>query len=61
MVLRRRWFVLLPVAAGLLAVPVIAPLVPPKYRSETLILVVPGRSLNPSAIAAFASSNRPER
>jgi len=43
LVLRRRWLVLLPFAAGLLAIPAIAPLVPPKYRSETLILVVPQR------------------
>ena len=42
-VFRRRWLILLPLAAGLLLVPVIAPMVPARYRSETLILVVPQR------------------
>jgi polysaccharide chain length determinant protein (PEP-CTERM system associated) len=40
---RRRWWILLPFAAGLSAIPFIAPRVPERYRSETLILVVPQR------------------
>jgi polysaccharide chain length determinant protein (PEP-CTERM system associated) len=40
---RRRWLILLPFALGVAAMPVIAPRVPERYRSETLILVVPQR------------------
>lgn len=40
---RRRWLILLPLAAGLAVAPTIARRVPERYRSETLILVVPQR------------------
>ena len=40
---RQRWVVLLPLAAGLAAVPLLARYAPERYRSETLILVVPQR------------------
>jgi polysaccharide chain length determinant protein (PEP-CTERM system associated) len=40
---RRRWIVLLPFALGLAAVPLLARFSPERYRSETLIMVVPQR------------------
>jgi polysaccharide chain length determinant protein (PEP-CTERM system associated) len=40
---KRRWIVLVPFALGLLAAPFLSTLVPERYRSETLILVVPQR------------------
>jgi len=40
---RRRWLVLIPMAVGLAAVPLLATFVPEKFRSETLIMVVPQR------------------
>lgn len=40
---RRRWLVVLPFAAGLVAAPLIASRVPELYRSETLIMVIPQR------------------
>jgi len=41
--LRRRWLILLPFAIGLAAAPIVAKRIPPVYRSETLIMVVPQR------------------
>jgi polysaccharide chain length determinant protein (PEP-CTERM system associated) len=41
--LHRRWLILLPFAAGLALVPLIEPLVPEVYRSESLLMVVPQR------------------
>jgi polysaccharide chain length determinant protein (PEP-CTERM system associated) len=41
--LRYRWFILLPFAAGLLAAPFLSGFAPEKFRSETLIMVVPQR------------------
>jgi polysaccharide chain length determinant protein (PEP-CTERM system associated) len=41
--LRRRWIVISLFAVGVAAAPLLAPLVPERYRSETLILVVPQR------------------
>ena len=38
---RHRWHVLIPVAIGLATAPLLAPLVPLRYRSEALILVEP--------------------
>ena len=40
---QRRWVILLPFAAGLAAAPLLAPFAPERYRSETLIMVVPQR------------------
>jgi polysaccharide chain length determinant protein (PEP-CTERM system associated) len=40
---RRRWIALLPLALGVAAAPLIAKVVPAKYRSETLIMVIPQR------------------
>jgi polysaccharide chain length determinant protein (PEP-CTERM system associated) len=40
---KRRWLLLVPFAVGLALAPFLATLVPEKYRSETLILVVPQR------------------
>jgi polysaccharide chain length determinant protein (PEP-CTERM system associated) len=40
---RRRWLILVPFAIGVALAPFLATLVPEKYRSETLILVVPQR------------------
>src|SRR5687767_9494988 len=40
---KRRWLLLVPFAIGLALAPFLATLVPEKYRSETLILVVPQR------------------
>lgn len=40
---RRRWLVLVPFALGLATIPFVAPRVPERYRSETLIMVVPQR------------------
>jgi polysaccharide chain length determinant protein (PEP-CTERM system associated) len=40
---RRRWLVLVPMALGLAAAPFLATLAPEKFRSETLIMVVPQR------------------
>jgi polysaccharide chain length determinant protein (PEP-CTERM system associated) len=40
---RRRWLILLPFAAGLAMVPILANYVPEVYRSETLIMVIPSR------------------
>jgi polysaccharide chain length determinant protein (PEP-CTERM system associated) len=42
-VLNRRWVVLLPFAVGLALAPLLAPFAPERYRSETLIMVVPQR------------------
>ena len=42
-VLRRSWLIMLPLAAGLAATPMIANRLPELYRSETLIMVVPQR------------------
>ena len=42
-VLKRRWLILLPFALGLAAAPLLARLTPEKYRSETLITLVPQR------------------
>ena len=42
-VLRRRWLVVVPLALGIAAVGPIAGLVPKKYRSEALVMVVPQR------------------
>jgi polysaccharide chain length determinant protein (PEP-CTERM system associated) len=42
-VLKRRWIVLLPFAVGLAAAPLLARFAPERYRSETLIMVVPQR------------------
>ena len=39
----RRWFLLIPAAVGLAAMPLLATLAPPRYRSDALILVVPQR------------------
>jgi polysaccharide chain length determinant protein (PEP-CTERM system associated) len=39
----RRWIVLIPFALGLAAAPYLATLVPERYRSETVLLVVPQR------------------
>ena len=41
--IKRRWVVLLPFAVGLAAAPLLAPFAPERYRSETLIMVVPQR------------------
>ena len=41
--LGQRWIVLVPFAIGLAAAPLLARYVPEKYRSETLIMVVPQR------------------
>ena len=41
--IRRRWLVLVPVALGLAAAPFLARFAPEKFRSETLIMVVPQR------------------
>ena len=38
---RRRWLVLLPFAFGLALTPLLARLVPERYRSEALLLVIP--------------------
>ena len=40
---RRRWLIIVPFALGVAAIPLLAPLVPERYQSETLILVVPQR------------------
>lgn len=40
---KRRWFILVPFAIGLACTPLLARLVPERYRSETLIMVVPQR------------------
>jgi len=42
-VVRRRWLVLVPLALGLAAAPFLAKFAPEKFRSETLIMVVPQR------------------
>jgi polysaccharide chain length determinant protein (PEP-CTERM system associated) len=42
-VVRRRWIVLIPLAIGLAAAPILARYAPERYRSETLIMVVPQR------------------
>lgn len=41
--LRRRWLVLVPAALGLAAAPLLAGFAPERFRSETLIMVVPQR------------------
>ena len=43
MVLRRKWFILLPLSLGLAAAPSIAARIPELYRAETLMMVVPQR------------------
>ena len=40
---RRRWIIVLPFALGVAAAPLLARLAPERYRSETLIMVVPQR------------------
>jgi polysaccharide chain length determinant protein (PEP-CTERM system associated) len=40
---KRRWIVLFPLAVGIAAAPLLAPYAPARYRSETLIMVVPQR------------------
>jgi polysaccharide chain length determinant protein (PEP-CTERM system associated) len=40
---QRRWMMVVPFAVGLLAVPLLSQVVPEKFRSETLITVVPQR------------------
>ena len=40
-VIRRRWLVLLPFACGLALTPLLALLMPERYRSEALLLVIP--------------------
>ena len=40
---RRRWMLLVPFAIGLALAPVLATLAPERYRSEALIMVVPGQ------------------
>src|SRR5688572_9790508 len=42
-VARRRWVVLMPFAIGLALAPFLSQLAPERYRSETLIMVVPQR------------------
>jgi protein tyrosine kinase modulator len=42
-VVRRRWLILVPFAVGVAIAPFISRLMPERYRSETLILVVPQR------------------
>lgn len=42
-IVRRRWVVLVPFALGVAAVPLLAPFAPERYRSESLIMVVPQR------------------
>jgi polysaccharide chain length determinant protein (PEP-CTERM system associated) len=42
-VVKRRWVVLVPFAIGVALTPLLANVVPPLYRSETLIMVVPQR------------------
>lgn len=42
-VVRRRWLILVPFALGVAATPHMASVVPERYRSETLIMVVPQR------------------
>ena len=41
--LRRRWLILIPFALGLTAAPFVVKRIPPVYKSETLIMVVPQR------------------
>jgi polysaccharide chain length determinant protein (PEP-CTERM system associated) len=41
--LRHRWMVLVPLALGLAAIPLVAKHVPVRYRSQTMIMVVPQR------------------
>ena len=41
--MKRRWLILVPFALGLAATPLLARFAPEKYRSETLIMVVPQR------------------
>src|SRR5688572_33495103 len=40
---RRRWLLLVPMALGLAVAPFLAKFAPEKFRSETLIMVVPQR------------------
>jgi polysaccharide chain length determinant protein (PEP-CTERM system associated) len=42
-VVRRRWIVLIPFALGVAAAPILARYAPERYRSETVIMVVPQR------------------
>ena len=42
-VVRRRWIVLIPFAIGVAAAPILARYAPARYRSETVIMVVPQR------------------
>ena len=42
-IVSRRWVILVPFAIGIAAAPILARYAPEKYRSETLILVVPQR------------------
>ncbi len=41
LLVRRRWFILIPFAVGLAAAPVLARYAPERYRSEALLLVIP--------------------
>jgi polysaccharide chain length determinant protein (PEP-CTERM system associated) len=41
LIVRKRWLILIPIAIGLAAAPLLEPLVPPRFRSEALLLVVP--------------------
>lgn len=41
LLVRHRWLILIPVAIGVAAAPLLARLAPPRYRSEAMILVVP--------------------
>src|SRR3546814_9551156 len=38
---RHRWLILIPIAIGVAAAPLLATIIPLRYRSEALILVVP--------------------
>jgi polysaccharide chain length determinant protein (PEP-CTERM system associated) len=43
LIIERRWILLVPLALGIAAAPLLAPFAPALYRSETLIMVVPQR------------------
>jgi uncharacterized protein involved in exopolysaccharide biosynthesis len=43
MLLRRKWYILLPLSLGLAAAPSIAQRIPELYQSQTLIMVIPQR------------------
>ena len=52
----RRWMVLVPLALGIAAAPLLAPFAPALYRSETLIMVVPQRVPNDYVKATVTES-----